>query len=250
MSPESHDAATRSPSGLNDGTEREVVAALEGEQLVAAGGVPHPEPAVVAGRGEHRTVVVVRDVVDVDVVAAERAQRFPGHRVADVDDARVLGPLGHEGRAVGAPVDASRRHRARAGRRGTRRPPDAALPPPRARAASLPAGRAIDRFEREQHRPLRIGLQVRDRCRRELAGDRDAALRVGAVALVDRDEAQHERDDQPGRDAGDQEAEAAIGPRLPLDPLRLFAPFLVARGSARVEELVFDRSAAARRGRP
>ena len=44
-----------------------------------------------------------------------------------------------------------------------------------------PVGVRVDRFECEQHRPLGIGLQVRDRGRRELARDRDSALRVGAV---------------------------------------------------------------------
>ena len=69
---------------------------------------------------------------------------------------------------------------------------------------------------------------------------RDPSLRVRSVALVNRDEAQHERHDEPGRDSGDQQSEAAICARLAVDTLRFSMTLLVADLSTRVEELAFE----------
>ena len=99
------DAATRDPSGLNDGPDhRAGFVDLELEEQFAGGGIPDPGGAVVTGRGEHRSVSAEGDVVDVDIVAVERAHRGARLRVADVDRSRVLRAFGHEEVPVRTPV--------------------------------------------------------------------------------------------------------------------------------------------------
>jgi hypothetical protein len=66
--------------------------------------VPDLDRAVVARRGQHRAVGAERDQVDVHVVADERADALAGAGVADVDQAALLGALGHEQPPVRAPV--------------------------------------------------------------------------------------------------------------------------------------------------
>ena len=92
--PSSQAAATSDPSALNDGPHARP--APTGSRGAARRGVPHLQLSVLPGGGEPRAIRAERDVVHVPVVSLEREDALARLRVPDVDQARVLGALGHE----------------------------------------------------------------------------------------------------------------------------------------------------------
>ena len=125
-----HEAATRLPSGLNDGPHTSPPAGNSNAASSSPVAGSHTRSgAVVAGGGEHRAVGAEGDVVDVDVVAVERAAptlRCAASRMST--DPVSSGPSVTNVRAVRAPVhgaaDAGHaEHDARRGHRAVRAPP-------------------------------------------------------------------------------------------------------------------------------
>ena len=203
----------RSVGAERDGADGRV---FEGPTLVpesrvreplAGRGVPDDQRAVVAGGRQHRAVGRERHVVDVDLVSLEGGERgLAGLRVTDVDQPAVLGPLGDE-HPSGTPVegaaeighgelDARRRHG----------PVERLLGLEQDRVADR-VGR-VDRLERQQDAPLRVDVEVGDRGRGELAGDRGSALLLGGATLGHREHGETDGDERRDSEHADDGAQS------------------------------------------
>ncbi len=142
-----------------------------GQQRFAAAGMPDPQRAVVTRGGQQRPVRAEGDLVDVVPVAAERPERVSGVGVADVDDAGLLRPLGHEQAAVRAPVErATDVVDAHQHPRGGHREMEG-LDSLRQRRLALRA-RDVESGQGEQHAALGVGIDVGHGGSGELAGRR------------------------------------------------------------------------------
>ena len=89
------------------------------------------------------------------------------------------------------------------------------------------------RLEREQEAEIRVLHGDLPRLRGELSRLRHGRGVPGAPALVERERSRHDRDDESGRDAGEQRSEAA-GAALRGSELALL------RVAARLEEVALD----------
>ena len=227
-----------------DLTAARAILVLELEQLVAGGGIPDADGAVVTGGGEHRPVAAEGDVVDVDVVAVERAHRRAGGRrrgcrsgpMSSGPSVTKMVPSGLQSNAPPTPGKLRTTRDAVTARcsacygLGEHRP--------------VAGPRLVDRRQRQQHAALGIVGDVGVGRGGELAGGRHPAFRLGfaafppgLAALVEGDEAADEGDDEGDGDGGELDAEPAVGPRLACDPLGLLALLAVALVPAGVEEL-------------
>jgi hypothetical protein len=173
--------------------------------LLAGRRVPDAGGPVVADGGEHGAVVVEGDLVDVEVVSGEGTHRLARPCVADVHHARVLGSLGHEDAAVGAPVEGTAHARdAQHGAGGGYRPMQRLMGFGQHRAVVGPG--TLDGFEGEERAALGVDVEVGVGGRGELAGLGQAPLVGGAVALADCDDPGDEGGDECERDRDEEGA--------------------------------------------